>query len=300
MIKLSHIWVKSGATRKGWIIVIGLIILILTTNCNTLRKEIALEKSEKSKIITSNYKKDPNECIMLIHGFGGSTVDVKPLTDIFDSLGVNYYSLMLEGHGTNPEDLKDVKHETWIEDSFSKYDSLSQKYDRVSLIGFSMGGAISIILSSEREVHKLTVLSPYFEVHKKWYYFGKPEIWARRFSSVIHYIKKLKKGQINDPKGLEKYSAYSRVPLQAVGELTKVGKAALRRTADVSCPILWIHSKSDIVSNFSLSKKSFDRVTSAEKLFIEYSNSNHIILYDYDSNDAINEILRFMSGKQNE
>jgi len=272
--------------------VIELIILILTINVGTLQSETALQKSE---VITSGYKNDPNECIMLIHGFGGSTFDVKPLTDVFDTLGVNYFALMLEGHGTNPEDLKNVKHETWIGESFSKFDSLSLKYEHVSLVGFSMGGAISIILASRREVHKLTVLSPYFEVYKKWYYFGKPEIWARRFSNVFHYIKKLKIGQINDPEGLERYDAYRKVPLQAVAELSKVGKIALTRVTDVTCPILWIHSKKDIVSEFTLSKKSFDRVSSTEKTFIEFSESNHIILYDYESNDAINEILRFMS-----
>jgi len=275
--------------------VVGLIILILTINVCASQNEIIPVISEKSKVITSDYKNDPNECIMLIHGFGGSTLDVKPLTDVFDSLGVNYYALMLDGHGTNPEDLKDVKHETWIEESFSKYDSLSLKYEAVSLIGFSMGGAISIIIASKREVHKLTVLSPYFEVHKKWYYFGKPEIWATRFSGVFHYIKKLKIGQINDPEGLERYDAYSKVPLQAVGELSEVGKVALRQVENVTCPILWIHSTKDIVSDFSLSKASFDRVSSTEKIFIEFSNSNHIILYDYESRDAINEILHFIS-----
>ncbi|MBC8465892.1 alpha/beta hydrolase [bacterium] len=236
---------------------------------------------------------------MLIHGFGGSIIDVKPLTDIFDSLGVNYYSMMLEGHGTCPEDLKDVKYQTWLEQSFSQFDSLSLKYDFVSLIGFSMGGAISIIISSKRAVHKLAVLSPYFEVNEKWYYFGKPEIWARRFSSVIPNIKKLKIGQINDPKGLERYSAYTKVPLRAVSELSKIGKLALKQIDRVKCPLLWIHSRNDIVSDFSLSRKSFDAVASTQKIFIEFSNSNHIILYDYDSNDAINEIFSFLSMDKN-
>jgi carboxylesterase len=276
-------------------IVLYLSCLLLTLTINVSASQNETPKiTEKSMVNTSDFNNDPNECIMLIHGFGGSIVDFKPLTDIFDSLGVNYYAITLSGHGTTPEDLKDVKHEAWLAESSNAFDSLSLIYDRVSLIGFSMGGAICIILSSKRNVHKLTVLSPYFEVNKKWYYFGKPEIWAKRFSNVFTYIKKLKIGQINDPKGLEKYDAYRKVPLQAVTELSEIGKLALSQIADVRSPILWLHSKKDIVSDFTLSKNSFDRVTSTEKTFIKFSESNHIILYDYESNDAINEILKFL------
>lgn len=277
------------------ILYLSCLLLTLTINVSASQNETTLKTESNSKPIASNYKNDPNECIMLIHGFGGSTIDFKPLTDIFDSLGVNYYALMLSGHGTKPEDLKDVKHEVWLAESFNAFDSLALEYDRVSLIGFSMGGAISLIIASERDVHRLTVLSPYFETHKKWYYFGKPEVWAARFAKVFPYIRKLKIGQISDPKGLETYTAYRKIPLKAVAELSEIGKIALSQVEDISCPILWMHSTNDIVADFILSKESFERTKSDEKRFIEFSESNHIILYDYDADVSIHAIQRFMN-----
>ena len=236
------------------------------------------------------------ECIMLFHGFGGSPHDLKPLTDVLDSLQKDYYAVTLEGHGTHPRDLKDVKHTTWINDCFNIYDSLSTEYKSIVLIGFSMGGAISQIISAERDVSKLVLLSPYYRIRQKWYYLGKPEKWAKRLNLLLPYVKKMKIGQINDPKGLNSYNAYEKLPLKAVGELVKVGNMALASGYNVKCPILWMHSNRDIVSDFRFSRDTFNKYESNNKKFIEYTNSNHILLYDYDSIDVIEQIMRFLAG----
>lgn len=174
--------------------------------------------------ININHK---NECVMLIHGFGGSPYDLKPRTDVMDSLNINLFSVRLAGHGTHPRDLKNIQYTTWIDDCFEIYDNLSLEYNSIVLIGFSMGGAICQIMASRRNVAKLVVLSPYYRIYQKWYYFGRPEKWAKRFSFIIPYIKKLTIGQINDPKGLEDYNAYDKLPLKAVAELVNVGNLAL-------------------------------------------------------------------------
>lgn len=269
------------------------LLLVILINAYS-NNEINININNKLEIYSDNYDKTADECIMLIHGFGGSTHDLKPLTQVMDTLEKAYYAVTLAGHGTHPRDLKNINHETWINDCFDIYDSLAHQYERIVLVGFSMGGAISQLITSKRDVSKLVVLSPYFKVKQKWYYLGKPEKWAKRFSFILPYIKKLKIGQINDPKGLENYSAYERIPLKAVGELVKVGNLSLEEGNNIKCPTMWMHSKNDIVSDFNLSRETFDRIESADKEFIEFTRSNHIILYDYDSNEVIEQIVRFL------
>jgi|GEM_PF-2654043 len=250
--------------------------------------------NNKVKESSINNPEIKSQCLMLLHGFGGSPHDLKPLTNVLDTLNVSYFTVLLAGHGTHPRDLKNIQYKTWISDCFDIYDSLSNEFESVALIGFSMGGAISQIISAERDVSKLVVLSPYYRIHQKWYYFGKPEKWAKRFSIVMPYIKKLKIGQINDPSGLEKYSAYEKLPLRAVGELVKVGNLAIEEAKNVSCPVLWLHSKGDIVSDYNLSFDAFNNNESSDKAFISFTRSNHILLYDYDSDEVIQRILRFL------
>ena len=239
------------------------------------------------------------ECILLIHGFGGSPYDLKPLTNVLDTMNVDFIQVLLAGHGTRPSDLINIQYKTWISDCFEIYDSLSNEYNRIVLIGFSMGGAICQIISTQRNVSKLVLLSPYYRIHQKWYYFGNPAKWAKRVSFILPYIKKLKIGQINDPLGLKKYNAYDRLPLKAVGELVKVGNRALEEGNKVDCPILWMHSKGDIVSDYHLSRDTFNNNKSSDKTFIEFTRSNHILLYDYDSEEVISQILIFLYGENN-
>ena len=178
--------------------------------------------------------------------------------------------------------------------SFSAYDNLARRYGKVSVVGFSMGGAIALFLASGRDVHKLALISPYFKVRGAWYYFGSPEAWARRLNRLIPFVKIFKAGQINDPAGLSRYSApYSRLPTRPVANLSELGKMAAMK-AQESVATIWIHSRGDFVADFDLSKKTFDSVPVREKCMVEYERSNHVILYDYDSDDAIRRTVFFL------
>ncbi|MFX0200892.1 MAG: alpha/beta hydrolase [Candidatus Hodarchaeota archaeon] len=238
--------------------------------------------------------------VLLIHGFGGSPLDVKPLCDALRKRGYAFRAILLPGHGTTPRDLKDIKGGDWVEKTSQSYEYLRQKYDDVSVVGFSMGGAIGISIAAEKDVRKLVLISPYFKVRERWFYFGKPENWAQRLARIVPFVKKPKIGQINDPNGLKRYIAYRNLPTKSVHELSKLGRSAVERAKDVRCETLWMHSKSDIVADFKLSKKVFETVPSMKKHFVEYERSNHIILYDYDHMDAINKAILFLEGDHNE
>ncbi|MFC1692155.1 alpha/beta hydrolase, partial [Candidatus Latescibacterota bacterium] len=218
--------------------------------------------------------------------FGGSPVDLKPLTDALEKGDHAFRSIILPGHGTTPKDLKDVTVDEWLKESFSAYKELKKEYNEVSVVGFSMGGAIALFIAAEKDVNKLVLISPYFKVKEKWFYFGKPEKWANRLTKIIPFVKKPKIGQINDPDGLKRYVAYKSLPTKSIGELSKIGSIATDKGKSVTCETLWIHSKGDIVADFQLSKEVYKSIPSKKKYFIEYNKSNHIILYDYDYKDA--------------
>ena len=245
-------------------------------------------------------KQGMTPAVLLIHGFGGSPVDVKPLTDSLEKYGYAFHAIVLPGHGTTPKDLKHVTKSDWLEKAFSAYEKLKQEHGEVSIVGFSMGGAIGLSIAAEKEVSKLVLISPYFKVKEQWFYFGKPEIWAKRLNKIMPFVKKPKIGQINDPDGLRRYIAYSNIPTKSISELSKIGRLAEAKSKDVTCEILWIHSKKDIVADFELSKKVFNTIDTKKKCFLEYNKSNHVILYDYDHTDVINKIMSFLKGNFDE
>jgi len=244
--------------------------------------------------------KGSSPAVLLIHGFGGSPVDLKPLTDFLKEEDCAFDTIVLPGHGTSPEDLRDIKKGDWLEKGFSAYEDLKRQYDEVSIVGFSMGGAIGLIIAAEKDVSKLVLISPYFKVKERWFYFGEPEIWAQRYTKILPFVRKPKIGQINDPRGLKEYISYRNLPTKSIGELSRIGRLAIEKSESVTCETLWIHSKKDIVADFHLSREVFEIIPSKEKTFIEYNKSNHIILYDHDRMDVIGNVMSFLKGSSDE
>ena len=236
-----------------------------------------------------------NPAILLIHGFGGSPTDLQPIINDLTNRHIAFEAILLEGHGKNPSDLMYTNYWQWLHQSSLAFDKVKMRFRQLILPGVTMFDIIARSLSTQKDVNKLIVISPFFQITKKWYYFGTIESWSQRFSSIIPYVKKLKIGQINDPKGLAKYIAYQYLPLKAIGQLHQIGEIATYKCSEVNQHILWFHSTSDNVSDYNQSFQAFNTLASNNKTFIKYSKSNHILLFDYDSQDVINHINKFIA-----
>lgn len=236
--------------------------------------------------------------VLLIHGFGGSPYDFKPLTDALTREGIAFHAILLPGHGTSPRQLKNVKDREFLTFSLNALDNLREKYGEVSVVGFSMGGTLALNLAEEREVNKLILFGPYLDITRKWYYLGRPENWARRLHRILPYVGKIKIANINDPEGLKKYDSYKHLPVKTVLELEKLSAKAKQNKDRLSCDILWFHSRGDIAADYQSAGKIFSAIPGNHKRLIEYTKSNHLILYDYDAGDAIQKTLSFLESKE--
>lgn len=232
--------------------------------------------------------------VLLIHGFGGSPYDLKPLTEKLVKNNIAVYSILLSGHGTSPKDLLKVGEGDWYKEVLSAYDYLDKKYGKVSVVGFSIGGALAIKLATERPVKRIALISPYFKAKRHWYYFNSLQWWAKRINNVISFVRKLKIGQINSHNGLSQYIAYKHLPLKSIEIPERIGEESFSIVSKVKCPILVLHSQGDNVADFEKSYQAFQKIDSVNKEFVKYKKSNHIILYDYDAQDALNRLMGFL------
>ena len=232
--------------------------------------------------------------VLLLHGYGGSPYDFKPLIDAFDKQGIAYHAVLLPGHGSSPKDLNKVSSDELVNAALDAYDDLHEEYGEVIVAGFSMGGGLSLNVAGERDPVGLVLFGAYVEVTRKWYYFGRAEDWARRLHKIMPYVRKIGDMNINDPEGKKLYDSYHTLPVKTVMELEKIGKEAKEKADDIHCPVLWLHSREDIAADYNAAKKCFDKIASDDKEFITYEKSNHIILFDYDAEDAVKRTLEFM------
>ena len=137
---------------------------------------------------------------------------------------------------------------------------------------------------------KLVLLSPFYSL-----VYANDFVWAlsRAVSGIIPRVPKLKKGFINYSEGYKKYRSDSHIISLAVYDtLERLALIAGRRAAKISVPILVIGSRNDQVASFARTKHMF--MSNAYATILEYPRSDHILLYDYDAENIISNVVAFL------
>jgi len=96
---------------------------------------------------------------IIIHGFAGSLYEVSYLRDYLIERGFNAYCILLKGHGTTKKDMSKVGYKEWIEQALNDVREIKKDHDDICLIGFSMGGLISVNIMQRVNVSKLILIN---------------------------------------------------------------------------------------------------------------------------------------------
>jgi pimeloyl-ACP methyl ester carboxylesterase len=121
-----------------------------------------LKADNEAKIIWAdslNKSKTPLS-IIYIHGFGASEKEGHPVhRQIASHFGANLYLVRLPEHGiSRPDGFKHLTAQKLVDEAREAYMVGKSLGDSVIVIGTSMGGALSLILASERQDMKALVL----------------------------------------------------------------------------------------------------------------------------------------------
>ena len=96
---------------------------------------------------------------LLLHGFAGTPFEVEPLAGPLLGMGLHVDMPLLPGHGTSLQDFRATFFPHWLQAACSSYEALAATHERVFVIGFSMGGALALILASRYAVAGVAALA---------------------------------------------------------------------------------------------------------------------------------------------
>ena len=96
---------------------------------------------------------------LIIHGFGGGPEETAFLETYLKTKELDTYSVLIYGHGGSKKDLKSSNCADWIASVESFISSLRQKYARIVLLGFSMGGLLSIYVANTPQIDKIVLVN---------------------------------------------------------------------------------------------------------------------------------------------
>lgn len=170
------------------------------------------------------------QAVLLVHGYGGYPGElIRPGIDLFKA-GFDCYTPRLSGHGTSGKDFVASKAEDWIGVALGAYASLAQEYEKVFVVGHSMGGAIATIIANACTVERVALLAPALLI---------PSIPAKKIRVLRHFLGRQKVSWQPDPayvfyyEGAEDDDAFlgseywSWVYPKAVWQLEKVRRQAV-------------------------------------------------------------------------
>lgn len=235
--------------------------------------------------------------VLLVHGFLGTPNNFADLPERIADADWFVRVMLLPGHGTSPRDLDRTSAIELIQAVEDEVADLKERYGRVVLLGHSMGGAICTIVAAEQQVDGLILAAPYFAVTYHWYYGLEPETWTDilGFANLWLY-----KGswlvQVRREEARSEIQSYQWVSVRSLQTLTEVGReaSAPATLGQVVCPVLLVHANGDQAASPDAARRAVDAMATKSKRSVWLENSNHIVFWDNDREQATKEVLGFL------
>jgi esterase/lipase len=195
---------------------------------------------------------------LLVHGFPGTPLEMRPLAEALHEWGWTVQGLLLPGFGPELASLGQKRYEDWTAKIVETLKELRLDHDPVVLVGYSMGGALSVLASLETRPDGLVLLAPFL-----W-----KDSFAQHFLVKIapyilpHYIRPMRfiflanpqaRSRINQAVhqaelgagGVQQELDQYAFPIDVLNQVRKAGIAAVSALSRLDLPVLVVQGTQD-------------------------------------------------------
>ena len=234
---------------------------------------------------SSFFWKGNNIGVLLFHGFTATTVEVRPMAKFLHDFGYTVAGPLLPGHGHSPEEMNRVSSADWIACAEENYQKLAGECDKVFVLGESMGGLLSIMLSvAHPEIAGTMLFAPALHV---------PGLWKSEFFWPFKpYIFKKNADETMEWQG------FNVVPLHAAAQLLQLQRKVKRSLSSMVNPTIIFQGKLDRSIDQMSSVMILEGISSKDKELVLMEESSHCVLIDQQLPDAEVACLEFIRSHQ--
>ena len=229
-----------------------------------------------------------NRAVLLLHGFTGSSSDVRMLGRFLEKNGYTCHAPHYKGHGVPPEELIETSPEEWWEDVLQGYQTLKDAgYEEIAVAGLSLGGVFSLKLSTLKPLKGIVTMCSPMTMRTT----------DKMFEGVLKYAKDYKsfEGKKDDEieheveairlKGMPSLSELQQLVVDVRGELDMV-----------YAPLLVVQSKNDEIIDPNSAHIIYDEVESLRKELLWFEHSGHVITLDKEKEQLHEAVLKFLES----
>ncbi len=228
---------------------------------------------------------------LLIHGFTASPQEMRGLGQYLHAQGYTVLGVRLAGHATTPGDMAHMRWEDWVASTEDGWHLLrSAGFERIVVVGLSMGGAIALLLASYLPAQGVVSMAAPYEIHVP---------WRERFWAIFRPLVPKKPGKVFSPEGFVGRVAYPVMPARSVFELEILLHTLRQALPRVTVPALVMHSVNDDFVLPSNAEAIFAALGSPQKRLVWVENSSHVITLDAARDQVYRETAAFIAHLEN-
>nr|WP_106780873.1 carboxylesterase [Lysinibacillus timonensis] len=226
--------------------------------------------------------------VLLLHGFTGSSSDVRMLGRFLEKNGYTSLAPHYKGHGVPPEQLIETSPKDWWEDVLAAYNTLrNEGYNEIAVAGLSLGGVFSLKLSMDTPLKGVvTMCSPMTM-----------KTTDKMFEGVLKYAKDYKRFEGKNESIIEKeVEQIKQKGMPSLAELQQFVHDVRKELDLIYAPILVVQSKHDEIIDPQSAHIIYSEVESLQKEIAWFEHSGHVITLDKEKEVLHTKIVEFLNA----
>lgn len=218
--------------------------------------------------------------VLLVHGFTGTPREMHTMGEYLNrQLGATCLGIRLAGHATRPKDMVHSRWTDWTASVEDGYNLLSGSVNSIYFAGLSMGGALSLLMSTRLAVKGVIAMSAPYHISARY------PAWQIRLASHFKAYLRKTKGEPGsgwfDKEAFKAHISYPLNPVRSVAELDVLLEKMRLALPKIAVPVCLMHSSDDayvLPHNMEKIHASLAGVPVLEKHYL--SGSGHVITRD--------------------
>lgn len=226
--------------------------------------------------------------VLLLHGFTGSSADVRMLGRFLEKHGYTSYAPHYKGHGVPPEELVVTGPDDWWQDVRTAYAHLKELgYEEIAVVGLSLGGVFGLKIALNEPVKGVVTMCSPMTMRTT----------DVMFQGVLEYAHLYKKKEQKSAEQIaEEIELLKQKGMASLPQLQQLVVSMRDEIDMLYAPIFIVQARNDEVINPKSAEIIFETVESPEKELKWYEHSGHVITLGAEKEQLHEDILMFLNG----
>ncbi len=251
------------------------------------------------------FNEGDGHAVLLLHGLSSSPLELRYLARYLHEEGFTICAPVIEGYSAGSAE---APMERWLEGAIAEFDALAAKYDRVSVCGLSIGGALALRLIRERSnAQALALLSltldydgwaiPWYRFLLDWaYYTPLRNRYRYREAEPFGLRNEALRAKIARAMQRNAFSEVgpSTISLPALHQAARLARSVRKEVAAIANDTLLIHAIDDETSSPRNPRFIIENIGASFLRTIWLDDSYHMITSDNEREIVARETALFL------